>query len=123
VRRNIMDSFEEKFEQLMREFAEQREALKAMIDELEKVKNKIERLFPESLDNRYVRFFEEKVKAATGIFTAILEIRKEVIKSLKDETEMRRKFAQEAGEMDSDIRRLAKSLEAASQVEGARSYL
>jgi DNA repair exonuclease SbcCD ATPase subunit len=118
-----MDSFEEKFEQLMREFAEQREALKAMIDELEKVKNKIERLFPESLDNRYVRFFEEKVKAATGIFTAILEIRKEVIKSLKDETEMRRKFAQEAGEMDSDIRRLAKSLEAASQVEGARSYL
>ena len=77
---------------LLIEFQEQRDALKIMISDLEKVKEKIDKLFPDSLDSRYIRFFEEKVKTATGMFNTILDVRKEIIRSLKDEIDLRKKI-------------------------------
>lgn len=77
---------------LLKQFEAQREALMKMIKDLEALKVKIDRLFPEQLDKRYIRFFEEKVKTATGLFNTLLDIRKELSKSLKDEIDMRRKL-------------------------------
>ena len=106
----------DRVEQLLKEFAEQREALTNMVSELEALKSKIDRLFPETLDKRYARFFEEKVKSATELFKAVLDIRKEIIKSLKDEIELRKKFeirvdSDEDLEKFVDVRSLARKIE------------
>ena len=79
-------------EKLISEFSIQRDELVKMIQELEVLKQKIDRLFGDNLDHKYMRFFEEKVKSATELFKTILDIRKEIIKSLKDELEFRRKI-------------------------------
>jgi len=77
---------------LLSEFKEHRDAVMAMILDIEKLKAKIDSLIPDQLDSRYVRFFEEKVKTATEFFKTLLEMRKEIQKSLKDEIELRRKI-------------------------------
>jgi hypothetical protein len=101
---------------LVEEFKENREALKFLIKDLESLKSKIDSIFPENLDKRYMRFFEEKVKAATQLFSAILEIRKEISKGLKTEIEMRNKIDLDddsVGDLVSsaDIRNLATRVE------------
>ena len=105
-----------KIEPLLDEYREQRTALKKMIEELEKVKENISRLFPESMDKRYLYAFEQKVKSATELFKAILEIRKEVSKNIKDEIEIRRKLGEgglggEDEETDVSIAKMAKKVE------------
>lgn len=105
-------------EQLLSEFKEQRDSLKLMIKDLEVVKEKIDNLFPEgTLDKRYSRFFEEKVKSATGIFSALLDIRKEITKSLKDEIELRRKLTKEEKESAFNLESLLDIGNLASKVE------
>jgi len=79
---------------LIEEFTSQRNELKKMIIDLEHFKNKLDILFPENLDKRVVRFFEEKVKAVTELFKVILDMRKEITKNAKDEFELRRKILQ-----------------------------
>ncbi len=80
-----------KIEELLQEFIEQRNKLKEMVNKLEKLSDQVDRLFPTNFDARYARFFEEKVKSATEMFKAILEIRKEIIKCSKEEIEIRRR--------------------------------
>lgn len=75
--------------ELIDEFKENRIALKTLIVDLEKLKERIDSIFPQNLDARYMRFFEDKIKAATQLFSAILEIRKEIAKGLKTEIELR----------------------------------
>jgi len=106
---------DEKIEKLLNEFNEQRDKLKEMVSSLETLKNKIDKLFPESIEARFLRFFEEKVKSATALFSAILEVRKEIIKTLKEEVELRNKY-QRKEEADGDfseeeIRSLAGQIE------------
>mgnify|MGYP001501787993 CR=1 FL=1 len=101
---------------LIEEFSEQRSQLKTMVLELEKLKEGIEKIFPERLDARYSRFFEEKIKTVTELFKAILDIKKEISKTIKDELDLRSKYEMgEEGEDDYlgdiDIRTLAKRLE------------
>jgi len=83
---------EEIIYELLAEFKEHRGAVMQMVQDIEVLKQKIDKLLPESLDARYVRFFEEKVKTATEFFKTLLEMRKEVQKSLKDEIDLRRKI-------------------------------
>lgn len=109
------------FEQLVTEYNEQRQSLKLMVEELEKVKEKVDRLFPETLNVKYVQFFQEKIKAVTELFKAILELRKEISKNIKDEIELRRKLDTEGDEDDNrivDIRQLAKEIEGIHKSEG-----
>ena len=90
--------------ELLNEFKQHRDAIMDMISDLEKIKENINRLFPEKLDHRYVRFFEEKVKSMTGLFNALLDMRKEITKNLKDEIEIRRKVTHAEKERDiSDV--------------------
>lgn len=106
---------EELNNELIEQFKEQRIALLQMIQDLERIKVKVETLFPEQLDNRQVYRFQEKVKAVTELFKSILDIRKEIMKSVKDEIELRRKFEGPDNEddvlNDTDIKKLAEKLE------------
>jgi hypothetical protein len=84
---------EEKIDALLGEFELHRNEIKKMISELEDIRNKIDTLIPTSIDKRYVRFFEEKVKSLTSFFNSLLEMRKEIAKSVKDEIEIRRRIS------------------------------
>lgn len=111
-----MELMGDRIEQLLKEFSEQRDALNKMVTELEELKSKIDRLFPETLDSRYMRFFNEKVQSATELFKAVLDIRKEIMKSLKDEIEMRKKFELKIDDDEEleklvDVRSLARKIE------------
>jgi hypothetical protein len=101
----------EQLNELIVEYREQRVALKEMIKDLEKIKEKVDTLFPESIDKRYVRFFEEKVKSVTGLFSAILGIRKEICNNIKDEMEMLRKIDGNKEDGLGDISELANQVE------------
>lgn len=109
-------------ENLFVDFKDQRDQLKKMINDLEAVKVKIESLFPEAITARNRFFFDEKVKTATALFSSFLEIRKEIIKSIKDEIDLRRRFELEERDLeetDDDIRRLASRIEHLSGVKVA----
>jgi hypothetical protein len=88
---------------LMLEFEQNRNDLKTMIEDIEKYKDKLEIVFPEKFDNRYKKFFEEKIKAITLFFNALLDIRKEINKSLKDEIELTRKLEQNEENIENEI--------------------
>jgi hypothetical protein len=102
-------------ESLILEYKEQRDALKEMIVSLEAIRANIDKIFPDKLDARYMRFFEEKIKTTTELFKAILDMRKEISKSVKDEIEIRRKvdIEDDKSEMNAgDIYLLAERLDA-----------
>ena len=105
----------EHVEKLLVEFEDHRKAIKEMIVELDGIKKNIDRLIPASLDARYIRFFEEKVKSITALFNALLDMRKEIIKSVREEIEIRRKVETKDGIDDIedmiDVRRVAKKVE------------
>lgn len=77
---------------LLEEYNEHRIAIKQMIKDLEDIKEHIEKILPKNLDSRYIRFFEEKVKTITALFNALLEMRKEIARSVREEIEIRRKL-------------------------------
>lgn len=110
-----MPTVEEIIDELLREFKGHRAAIMQMIGDIEKLKDKIDTLLPDQLDARYVRYFEEKVKTATEFFKTLLEMRKEIQKSLKDEIELRRKINVDEKSLGIediiDIRKLASKVE------------
>jgi hypothetical protein len=101
--------------ELLSEFREHRDAIMIMINDLEVIKKDIDRLIPKKLDARYARFFEEKIKSVTELFKTLLEMRKEIQKSLKEEIDIRRKVNVVDDERDIekiiDIRQLANKVE------------
>jgi hypothetical protein len=102
------------YQSLIDEFILQRNAIKEMISDLEKIKTRIDSLFPEQLDKRYMRFFEEKIKSVTELFRVMLDMRKEIIKNTKDEFELRRKINSNGDEdIDGifDIKKIAEKVE------------
>lgn len=110
----------DQYQNLIEEFIQQRVAIKEMITELEKIKEKIDLLFGNSLDKRYTRFFEEKVKTMSELFRVILDMRKEIIKNTKDEFEIRRKIFIDDGDDNDfdkliDIRKIAERIEKLSE--------
>lgn len=100
---------------LIVQFEEQRKSILDMIDKLESIKEKIDILIPDSLDKRYIRFFEEKVKTITNLFTTLLEMRKEISKNLREEIEIRRKITMKDDDFDLDksfdIRKIANTID------------
>ena len=101
--------------ELLNEFKIHRDAIMKMVGDLENLKVTIDKLFPERLDARYARFFEEKIKSATELFKTLLEMRKEIQKSLKEEIDLRRKINvdDEIDDIDSliDIRSIASKVQ------------
>lgn len=109
------NQYEDIIDGLLCQFQVQRDEILKMISELETIKGKIDALIPNTLDKRYFRFFEEKVKAVTGFFNILLEMRKEITKTLKDEIELRRKVKIHDDdfdpEKDLDLNTIAKSID------------
>jgi hypothetical protein len=107
---------EEKSDELLLEFKNQRDEIVKMVQEIELLKANISKLFPEKMDSRYSHFFEEKVKTMTAFFNVLLDMRKEIIKSLKDEFELRKKV--DTGELNQeelegilDIRKITEKID------------
>lgn len=97
---------------LLDDFATQRKALLQMVEDVEKLKIDIDKLFPEKLNARYAKFFEDKVKTAVSMFNVLLDIRKELLKTTKDEIDIRRKVTGK-GDLNEliDVRKLASKIE------------
>jgi hypothetical protein len=113
---NVIMSREEKCDQLLNEFKSQRDEIIKMVVEVELLKENISKLFPERMDSRYSHFFEEKVKTMTAFFNVLLDMRKEIIRSLKDEIELRKRVEQgELGQEDLegllDVRKISEKLD------------
>ena len=89
-----------------------------MIEELESNSAKITEIFPKEINARYKWIFEQRVNTMTEVFRTLLEMRKELNKSLKDEIEIRRRIGksvkdeEEGFEEILDIRKIAKKVEA-----------
>jgi hypothetical protein len=109
------DEQQERIEFLLKEYDDHRDAIKSMIYDLEKIRTKVDTLIPDRLDNRYMRFFEEKVKSITGLFNSLLEMRKEIAKSVKDEIEIRRRIKSDDELIDIedmlDVRSMAEKID------------
>jgi hypothetical protein len=110
-----MTQFEKKVHELLVIFEHNRTAIMDMIGDLEKMKDKLDTIFPETTDARHMRFFEEKVKAVSSFFNVLLDMRKEINKSLKDEIDMRRKTEGKEDTIDIeslfDIRQATRTIE------------
>lgn len=91
-----------KIDELLEEFVEHRAAIKAMIKDLEEIKQNVDKVIPTRLDARHIRFFEEKVKSVTALFNSLLEMRKEIARCVKEEIEIRRKIDKGDKEFDLD---------------------
>jgi len=102
---------------LLKEYIDHRDAIKIMIVDLEKLKEKIETILPESLDKRYKFFFEEKIKTITQLFSSLLDMRKEIAKSVKEEIELRRKISNDTDKDESGFEELLDIRKIASKVE------
>ncbi len=75
----------------------------------------VDGIFPDKLDARFKMYFDDKLKAATEFFKVLLDMRKEITKSLKDEIEIRRKI--ENKEMSIDVEDLLDVRKLSSKVE------
>lgn len=107
--------YEQKIIDLLKIFESNRDAIMEMISDLEKLKNKLDTIFPDTTDTRHMRFFEEKVKAVSSFFNVLLDMRKEINKSLKDEMEMRRRV--EGKDAEVEIEQLLDIREATRKIE------
>ncbi len=101
---------------LLSEFKVHRDAIMEMIKDIEAIKKHIDQIIPKKLDLRYARFFEEKVKSVTEVFKTLLDMRKEIQKSIREEIELRNKIdlgedKEKDLEKHLDIRKLAEKVE------------
>ena len=112
---NLLTEEETYTEKLLISLKNNRDELMSLIDELETFKKNISALFPEKIDQRYVRLFEEKIKTITSLFQLILEIRKEFTRQVVQEVELRRKLKIDDSEKNIadliDIRSIARKIE------------
>jgi hypothetical protein len=107
---------EDKINDLLEEFKIQRDAIKDMIIDIEKMKTQVSLLFPETIDVRTRKFLEDKIKAMVGFYNVLLDMRKEVSKSVKDELELRRRMTDDEFDPD-DIDNLLDISEISRKIE------
>lgn len=111
---------EEIIDELLKEFNIHRAEINKMIKELEDIRTKVDTLIPTSLDARFMRFFEEKVKSITGLFNSLLDMRKEIAKSIKDEIDIRRRLTSSDKLIDVedllDVRKMVRKIDDFKQI-------
>jgi len=108
------EEYNDKLNSIIEEFAAQRNSLKEMVDDLNNIKQHIDNLFPKTLDRRYAHLFEQKMEAITGVFNTLLSVKKEIMKGLKEEFELRRKVG---GGVDQDVEKMMEHFELSSVAE------
>ncbi len=105
-----------KVEELLANFKTQRDAIQDMINEVDALRVQVAQLFPETVDARTRKFLEEKVKTMVGFYNVLLDMRKEISKSIKDELDVRRRLTDEELDLEDidellDVGALAKKVE------------
>lgn len=101
---------------LLEEFKSQRNQIKDMVEEIEKLRQQVSLLFPETIDSRTRRFLEDKVKTMVAFYNVLLDMRKEISKSVKEELEVRRRLDDDDFDPENiddllDIRDLSRKVE------------
>lgn len=101
---------------LLSEFQLQRNEIKDMVIEIEKMRIQVGLLFPDVIDMRTRKFLEDKIKAMVGFYNVLLDMRKEISKSVKDELEFRRRITDDEIDLDDidellDIGELSRTVE------------
>jgi hypothetical protein len=101
---------------LLNEFEKQRNEIKDMVVEIEKMRVQVALLFPDVIDMRTRKFLEDKIKAMVGFYNVLLDMRKEISKSVKDELEFRRRITDDDFDPENidellDISELSKKVE------------
>jgi hypothetical protein len=101
---------------LLNEFQLQRDEIKDMVIEIEKMRVQVGLLFPDVIDMRTRKFLEDKIKAMVGFYNVLLDMRKEISKSVKDELEFRRRLTDDEIDLDDidellDIGELSRTVE------------
>ena len=111
---NIQEEVQsKKYEQLLNEFSESRNALKKMLEDVEQCKTNVLKSVADSNDyrNKYAR--EERLKTLSSFFDTEIKIRQEYGRSILAEIETRRKLERDDDEKSDqkiDIREIAKQL-------------
>jgi len=106
--------YDPKIEELLQKFSDSRDQLSVYMGEVDKIRLKVEAIFPSNADYRNKFVLEEKIKAMSSFFSTLLNIRQEFNKSIKEEIEMRRKLVSSEngkGKDDIDMRELASMVE------------
>jgi len=116
-----MEELDDRVESLLTEIKQVRSSINQMITELETLSTSIHEMFPKEISYKSRWVFEQKVKATTEMFKALLDMRKEVMKSLKDEIEIRRKVS--GGNSFDDIEELFDVRKLAKRVSGFQKDL
>lgn len=102
----------QKYDKLLSEFSESREALKKMLTDVEECKTNVLKSVSDSSDyrNKYAR--EERLKTLSSFFDTEIKIRQEYGRSILSEIEVRRKLEKEdlGGEQEVDIKEIAKQV-------------
>ena len=105
---------QEMIDTLLMEFKEQRDNVKLMLVDIERLREKVDQLLPDTIDKRYLHLFEEKIKTITELFKLLMDMRKEISRSIKDEIDMRKKLTSDDSfniEDMLDIRGMVKHME------------
>jgi hypothetical protein len=80
---------------LLKEFKDQRDKIKEMVVEVEDLQEQVSLLFPDKVDARTRKFLEDKVKTMVAFYNVLLDMRKEISKSVKEELDFRRRLENE----------------------------
>lgn len=81
------------FNELIEDYKINRDKLKQLATEIEALKDRLSEIMPtDSRDFRQRYIMDEKIKIVSSVIGNLLDIRKEISKSIKDEIEMRNKL-------------------------------
>jgi hypothetical protein len=102
-----------KIQELLEKLGKSRDELTKYMDDVEKIRLKVDQIFPQGQDFRNKWVLEEKIKAVSSFYSTLLNIRQEFNKTIKEEIEVRRKIeaGDEDGDSNIDVRSLAKMIE------------
>ena len=108
-----------KIQELLEKLGKSRDELTKYMDDVEKIRLKVDQIFPQDQDFRNKWVLEEKIKAISSFYSTLLNIRQEFNKTIKEEIEVRRKIEAggEDGDSNIDVRSLAKMIEEQQKID------
>ncbi len=98
-----------KIDDLLSKYESSRHELLSYLTDLDKLRSKVEAIFPQTIDYRSKFVLEEKIKTMSAFYSTMLNVRQEYNRSLKDEIGLRQRNIEDSSgnERDIDIRAVA----------------
>ena len=106
-----MSIIDPKIDELIQKLSSSRDALSVYMADVDKIRIKVDGIFPTTQDFRNKFVLEEKIKAASSFYSTLLNIRQEYNKTIKEEIEIRRKLETGDEEQNIDVRAIAEQVE------------